>query len=449
MNYKTKILQLTATLLLGIFMISCDSMLDVDPQQSIGDDVALSTPGNVQAALVGAYSSHRTNSQYGGRYMLLPDLLAYDEDITWTGTFFQPREVFDKEISRDNSFTQSVWTGSYNTINRANNVLTALDVLDAQDRVRVEAEARFLRGAAHFEMVRVFGKAYNDGDPSQNPGVPIITSATRGIDADSEVPRSNVAQVYEQAISDLSFAKNNLPPSNGVFANSYVASAMLARIHLMRGEYEAAAAEASRVIESGNYNLMSTVEGVFNNDGNVSETVYGLVVSIQDGSNELNLYYASSNFNGRGDIDIEDAHLARYEDGDARAELFYNGGGARRSMKWQTFTNIPAIRLAEMYLTRAEANFRTGGSVGAAPLSDVNAIRERAELAPLDDVSLASILNERELELAFEGHRLHDIKRTEGSVGDIPFNANRLVYPVPQRELEVNPNLVQNPGYGQ
>ncbi|MCC5933885.1 MAG: RagB/SusD family nutrient uptake outer membrane protein [Candidatus Cyclonatronum sp.] len=448
-NTKFSILTL-AVLLAGFLMISCDSLLDVDPQQSIDESDALSTPGNVQAALVGAYSQHRTGSQYGGRYMMLPDLLADAGDIAWTGTFFQPREVFDKVISADNSYTQSVWVGSYNTINRVNNVLSALDILDEQDRVRVEAESRFLRAAAHFELVRVFAKAYNDGNPTQNPGVPIVLTPTRGIDESSFLPRATVEEVYQAVIADLTFAKNNLPEANGVFANTFVASAFLARVHFMRGEYAQAATEATRVIGSGRYSLMPTFAGAFNNDGNVAETVYGMVVTPQDGTNELNLFYASSDFNGRGDIDILDQHLARYEAGDARADFFYTGGGARRSAKWQTFTNIPVIRLAELYLTRAESNLRAGTATGDSPASDLNAIRTRAGLAPLAaaDVTVDAVLAERRVELAFEGHLLHDLKRTGRSIGDIPFNAAQLVYPIPQREMEVNPNLVQNPGYG-
>lgn len=439
-----------AVLLAGFLTLSCDSLLDVDPQQSIDESDALSTPGNVQAALVGAYSNHRAASQYGGRYMMLPDLLADDGDVAWTGTFFQPREVFDKVISTDNSYTQSVWVGSYNTINRANNVLSALDVLDEQDRVRVEAEARFLRAAAHFELVRVFARAYNDGNPTQNPGVPIVLTPTRGIDDSSLLPRATVEEVYQAVLADFTFAKDNLPEANGVFANTFVASAMLSRVHLMRGEYAQSAAEATRVINSGRFSLMSTFAGAFNNEGNVAETVYGLVVTPQDGANELNLFYASSDFNGRGDIDILNQHMARYEEGDARAAFFYTGGGARRTAKWQTFTNIPAIRLAELYLTRAEANLRVGTSTGDTPANDLNRIRERAGLSPLSvsDVTVDVILAERRIELAFEGHLLHDLKRTGRSVGAIPFNANQLVYPIPQRELEVNPNLAQNPGYG-
>lgn len=450
MTFK-KIAAITSILLLlALIFASCNSLLDTDPQQSVGEDEALNTPGNVQAALVGAYSQHRSVTQYGGRYQLLTDLLATDGDMTWTGTFFPPREIFDKNIPRDNSYTQSVWTGSYVTINRVNNVLSALEVLDEAQAQRTEAEARFLRGAAFFELVRVFGKAYNDGDPNVNPGVPIVLEPTRGIDEDDARPRASVEEVYAQAIADLTHARDNLPESNGIFADTFAASALLSRVYLMQAEYEASATEANRVIESGNYSLAGSFEDAFNNESAPAEYVYAVVNTSQDNANDLNLFYASTAFDGRGDVDIEDLHLDRYEDGDTRADFFYEGGGALRTAKWQNLTaDIPVVRLAELHLNRAEANFKTGSTLGATPLEDINAIRARAGLDALDELTLDDILNERRLELSFEGHLLFDLKRTEQNItDDLPFDADALVYPIPQREMEVNPNLVQNPGYG-
>jgi starch-binding outer membrane protein, SusD/RagB family len=100
-----------------------------------------------------------------------------------------------------------------------------------------------------------------------------------------------------------------------------------------------------------------------------------------------------------------------------------------------------------MYLTRAEANFRSGTSVGASPLQDVNTIRNRVGLAPLSVVTLDDILRERSLELAFEGHSLIESKRLKKSVGSLPWNSPKLIMPIPQREMDVNKNLVQNEGY--
>ena len=101
-----------------------------------------------------------------------------------------------------------------------------------------------------------------------------------------------------------------------------------------------------------------------------------------------------------------------------------------------------------MYLTRAEANFRLGTSTGDTPLNDVNRIRNRAGLTSLTTVTLAGILTQRKLELAFEGEALFEAKRLMQSVtGSLNYNAPALVLPIPQREIDTNKALIQNEGY--
>ena len=142
------------------------------------------------------------------------------------------------------------------------------------------------------------------------------------------------------------------------------------------------------------------------------------------------------------------AHIALYETGDVRKSFFQVISGNNYTKKHlDTYGDVPVIRLAEMYLTRAESNFRLGTTVGATPLADVNAIRTRAGLAGLGAVTLDAITKERFLELAFEGQYLTDAKRLQKSVGTLAWNAPALVLPIPQREIDVNKKLVQNTGY--
>jgi len=107
------------------------------------------------------------------------------------------------------------------------------------------------------------------------------------------------------------------------------------------------------------------------------------------------------------------------------------------------------IRLAEMYLIRAEANFRLNTVVGDTPLNDINRIRNRSGLTSLTaaQLDLNAILKERKLELSFEGHTIHDVKRIQASVGALAWNSPKLVFPIPERETIVNSNLSQNEGY--
>jgi len=108
---------------------------------------------------------------------------------------------------------------------------------------------------------------------------------------------------------------------------------------------------------------------------------------------------------------------------------------------------VKVLRLAEMYLTRAECNLRAGTSVGDAPLNDINRIRIRAGIPSLSSVILLDVLDERRLELALEGQWLSDAKRTQSTISGMPWNAPQLVFPIPQRERIENPNLLQNEGY--
>lgn len=168
-------------------------------------------------------------------------------------------------------------------------------------------------------------------------------------------------------------------------------------------------------------------------------------VSNQDGDNELVTFYSIPEYGGRdGDIEVEPSHLALYDPTDARYLAHYEGNGATRTAKWRDqYKNIPVIRLAEMYLIRAECDVRAGNSAD----DDYNATHTRAGLAPKTGVTLDDVLLERRLELAHEGHRIHDIKRLKGTVDGLNYDDPKLVFPIPAREIEANPKLSQNDGY--
>lgn len=456
--------------LLLLTTTACDSQLQLEPRQSISEDAALSSPDNVETVLVGGYELAGDYDLYGGQYAMLADLAASAEvggDITWTGTFEEPRQVWTKTILVSNGFIADQWLDSYELINVSNNVLAGADLIEdqpLQDQIR--GEALFLRAAAHFELVRAYAQPYNAGNPSSLTGVPIITEPTRGIEEETNVPRASVQAVYDQVISDLTTARDLLPEDNSrgataLYANTYAASAMLARVYLNQGDYANARDAANRVIENGPYQLavdengLYDLDAVFENLGDSfsSEVIYGIRFSSQDNAdNSLQIFYGSEDLNGRGDITVNDLHVERYEDDDVRGAYFFvDSDEVRRTLKWQNEnTNTPVLRLGEMYLTRAEANLREGTSVGATPLEDYNAIHTRAGLAEATSVTVDEILAERRLELAFEGQLLHDLRRTQRDVAGFAFNANELVYPIPQREIDTNtnPDFTQNPGYG-
>jgi hypothetical protein len=210
--------------------------------------------------------------------------------------------------------------------------------------------------------------------------------------------------------------------------------------------------EANRVIENSGAELTGRYSQAFNNNAASSEDVLVLPVTAQDGANDLHSFWSIRAFGARdGDVEINQDHLDLYESADDRLALFYDdGGGYFYSGKWLLqYKYIPLIRLSEMYLTRAECNFRLNTSVGNTAANDMVAIRVRAGLSFAPPLSLANILLERRLELAHEGHKIHDVKRLRQSVDGFAYNANQLVLPIPLREINaVGPTiLIQNPGY--
>ncbi|WP_247233861.1 RagB/SusD family nutrient uptake outer membrane protein [Telluribacter sp. SYSU D00476] len=452
MNYRFKRI-LPLSLATVMLLTACDSQLDLKPVDTIDASAAVSTSGDVEGLLVGAYDSMSDIDLYGGNLLRNAELLGDNGEIFWDGTFVEPDEIFRKAVLVNNASLANTWLDAYRTINIANTVLANLEVVTEANRARVEGEAKFVRGAMYFELVRNFAKAWTDGNPANNAGVPLVLTPTSEINNDSRVSRATVAAVYTQVISDLTDAESKLPATNGIFATKWAAAGMLSRVYMMQERYADAANAATRVIDSGRFSLVPSEE-VFDLRTNQSgittpEDIFSIHITDQDGINELNTFFGGTSFGGRGDILIEDAHIEMYEPGDKRAELFYEDNGLYTVKFRNQYGNVKIMRLAEMYLTRAEANFRNNSAIGATPAEDINRIRTRAGLAPIAATSLtiADIMKERRLELAFEGHLIHDIKRTRGTVGSLPYTSPKLIFPIPRREIDANPNLTQNEGY--
>jgi len=443
-----------------LLVISCKKPLDLSPVDSIEQDQALLTSKDVEVALIGAYADLGRTDFYGGRPFIMADFLANTNAIEWTGTYEELTQTITKSILKTNGFVSNVWRDGYRAINDVNNVLGAIGKVDEAKKARISGEAKFIRGAAYFDLVRLFGKAYNDGSPTTNLGVPIILTPTSSISEENHVSRATVAAVYEQAIKDLTEAETELPGTNGFFATKSSAAGMLARVYLQMGNYAAAANAANRVINSGNYSLRNNFSQAFptvQEEGspaqpgsNTAEDVFAIQVTNLTGFNGFNEFYGSATYGGRGDAVILETWIAaNYTADDDRGAFFYDDGDLFTSKFANQYGNVPIIRLAEMYLIRAECNQRLTPAApigGKTPLEDLSVIRSRAGLTTTS-ATLAAILNERKLELAFEGFALHDAKRTQTNIGNIAWNANNLVFPIPQREIDANKNLVQNAGY--
>jgi hypothetical protein len=457
-------------------LFACDDKLDMKPQQSIDASTALDTPENIKTTLVGAYMQARNANIFGSQFNEFSELLAATTDLSFIGTYEQPREIIQKEITVTDSYVEYCWIDAYGLINICNTLLdeNTLSVLKTtEDRDLVEGEAKFLRGWVIFEMTRLFGLPYEPGVENSQPGIPIVLTPTKDVADAVEVARNTVEECYDQAIADLISARDLLPEENGVFATKYSASAVLARLYLQQSNFEGAATEANSVIESGLFSLTGRPLEPFNIKGTSPEVIFALQNNVASNTAWLTVMYASLNGMGRGDYDIQPGFLAKFDQADLRGmlqtnteptftiaditEMYYigvgtllNNGGINTSKWGDYYANIPLIRLAEMYLIRAESNFEKGGTPTGpnTPTDDINLIRARS-FAPVltGEVTQEQIRNERYFELCWEGHRLHDLKRWHSDIGSLHYDAGNLILPIPFREMEVNKLLVQNPWY--
>jgi len=434
--------------LIVVSVSSCEDLLQLEPAQSLSNETALDNDQGVKQALIGAYDNMSQTSLLGGELMRNAELYGGAGEILWVGTYTAPREIFNRDILALNGDVLDFWTDAYEVINSCNNVINAIDIVLPADQARVKGEALALRAWAHFELTRMFGQQYEAGLDNTQLAVPLILIPTLNFGDNVDVARNTVEECYAQVIADLTEAESLLPEKNDEFINKYVAAALLARVYLQKADYAAARDAANRVIGSNDFQLNDTFAETFANDDATNEDVFSVENSELDNSNVMATYFAINDFGGRADIEIEPEHLALYDDADARKAMFLVDGDATYTTKFNNeFGNVSIIRIAEMYLIRAECNERLGTAIGASPVDDYNKTHERAGLPAAVTVTLDAILLERRLELAFEGFKVHDIKRLKLTVGPMNYNDPKMIYPVPISEIEINPSLIQNEGY--
>jgi hypothetical protein len=454
---------IAAFILTAVF--SCNKKLDVLPQNNVTD---IQTGDDVVALLKGEYSLMQSASAFGEQYILISDLLANKNQVLFVGSFTDYKDILNKRQTKENAIATSIWENSYLLIENSNIVLDKISLVDEDEQATVAAEAKFMRGVAYYELVNYFAQPYSAANTSSNPGVPLVLEPTYLYDSVKNKPaRASVEDVYKQIISDLTDAVKDLPATaENARATSYAAEAFLARVYMNMADYTNAATMANDVINSGNYTLTSTFNQAFNNPSNSTEDIFGIQQTAQSNAGTTNngivtfYRYAydgdGNNQGGRGDAQMDPAYLNIFDDpNDFRASFNAPGYSTNftdglYTLKWLTFYRvIPVVRLAEMYLTRGEANLRKGGVPigGVTPEQDINTVRERAGASHLSDVTGNDFVNERFRELAFEGDRLWTLKRLKLKVGSYDFDAPELVLPIPQREIDVNSNLTQNEGY--
>jgi starch-binding outer membrane protein, SusD/RagB family len=467
---KYKILLMGA--MAGLIMMSCADKLDIDPRQSISDNIALADYSGVQNALIGAWDALQHPNFLGSNYIINSECMA--GNIFWGGSFVNFRDIAEKMILPDNASTQPYWMQGYQAIDRANKIIdvvranTITEGVFLQNRDRILGNALVIRAISHFEMVRVYGQPPGYTSDNSHPGIPIVTKGTY-LPSDAEkVSRATVAQVYAQIIEDLEEAINLLPASAlKPFPTIITAKAIMARVYLECRNWEKAAELALEVIESDAYTL-NDHPATFYRSSYTSESILEIAHTLSDNPRNTRADLANYwSIEERKDITIPPRVIEMYEDNDLRSELFMvevqDTVTTWFSVRYMhQADNLPYLRYAEILLIRAEAlAMLNPGQVPQEAVYLLGKIRERAQashtIPETADELFEAIMLEREKELMHEGSFLFDLKRwrrDDVRFSRAPRNNNfiawddpRMIYPIPQREMDVNPNLDQNPGY--
>ncbi|MAW96514.1 MULTISPECIES: RagB/SusD family nutrient uptake outer membrane protein [unclassified Leeuwenhoekiella] len=451
----TKLYNYYILLIIALGLTSCDDNLEINPRQDIDGSQVFTSEQNIDALLLGIYQDSGQDLSYGGDIQITNDLIGTSDQVSWFGTFVQPRQFIQKNILVDNSFVRDTWANNYESINQSNLIIDNLDIVTSSDakRDQVEGEAKYLRALNYFGLITLWALPYEAGTVNSQPGVPLRLTGYEDYSQPLPAERASVEDIYAQILVDLQDAYDKLPADNGIFASKYAAQALRARVYLQMQDYAAARDSANDVIANSGASLTPTFAGAFNNDANSSEDLFAFQVTNQTGDNDFITFYASEGNGGRGgDIALNPAYFALFPDpDDVRANFTYIGdfGDDLTAKYTNQFANVVVSRLAEMYLIRAEGNIIENTAVGATPVDDINELRDRANADPVaGPLTQDDILLERQLELAFEGFLLQDLKRTKSDVDGLPYDDPSLVLPIPQNEMDTNNLIEQNPGYG-
>jgi hypothetical protein len=433
-------------------------MLDFEPGDQILADQALETPDDLQRLLNSCYDV-MANTYYGA-FQNLGELLGANLSAPRTNNDYT--EVYNRSTIFFNGTVGGLYGQPYISIFRANTLLESFDYVEGlsdSDRIRIEAEARFIRAVGHFDLVNLFAQPY--GYTEDNSQLGIVIKVTTANDLP---PRSTVAQVYDLILSDLNFAKDNLPEQNGIYATKYAAQAMLARVYFQMNDFENAASASEAVISEGPF-VLDSLNARWS-DIISTENIFTLVVLSTDNRNSplINNYrsdnndipelYANRNY-------VESLYGPVLPTSDGRSQWFTLMSPTSPNYYYNiskfnnNYFNIPYLYLTEILLIHAESLGELGMNLPIA-VNDINLVRQRAGISLLNENSTAeTIINaarvERAKEYIGEGRYVFDLKR-RGALGediiirDAPWDCNGEVLQFPISENIAN--FVMNPTGG-
>ena len=463
------IFKLRGKMLMNVLIVAviCTATLsgcikDVTPSDSITTETLTSTTEGLTNAVNGAYALFKDHVEFNGlsddnnmylrQFFQLSDFASDDivcAQVTEDPLFYS----FSLDHSPTQTNTRYFWYISYKIINDCNTVIAAVDSSTTDPtRKQLLGECYFLRAFAHFNLVRLFARPYTQDKTA--PGIILRTSTSDP----EQKERSTVEEVYQQVIADAAKSADLMNQSRGVeYASKEAAWALLSRVYLYMDDDKNAVDFSTKVISAGKFTLATAdaFKSLFANAMSSSETIFciaftanedygkfGSIASMiySDGNSGWGEEYASSSLRDLMSAHPEDVrwnYIVPLPDGNGGiakkngietyyiSKFSYQGGSP-------TLSSPIMFRLAEMYLNRAEANAKSGDTKAA--LDDVDMIRKNRGLAtslyngkvPSGSTALQVVLNERRIELAFEGQRTYDVYRNK-----LPMNRTYWGYHLP------------------
>lgn len=465
-----------ALFIVSSFLVSCDQELELTPFNALETEVALQRPSDFTNAIRGTYAAMQGGSYYGGLYISTPDVLADNLIICSEGRNSQ-QSLHYWNYSGNNTWG-GIWSQGYTAIYRANSILENLENLEEGDfKNNIEGEALALRALAHFDMARVYTKFPQDG--SGDLGIPYVTST----DVTLQPSRPSVQQTYDNIIADMTRAAGLINDTNGDGRLGLDAlNGLLSRLHLYLEDYDGVISAATGALRgTPSVGSIDIFPGIW-----LDATDEGVAFKIRHTEADnisIGVQYSQTGSTGvRSEYVVDYAFYQLYGDNDVRKTTYFStsefaGKNFNHIAKYfgretgsLNVVDTKVLRWAEVYLNRAEAYAAKG--MDAEALADLDAVRSQryTDFVAGSETGQAlkdAIQLERRKELAFEGHRFFDLKRqglpiTRSTFGDeadgtglalpaealtMPAGDSRFQLPLPQAELNANPNMEQNPGY--
>lgn len=438
---------------------SCEDFVEVDPPNNqLTGEVIFEDVATVDAAVAHIYSQLRDNVLTTASTLGLPYLLGhYADELTLYSNFAMDVQLFfENNLVASNNSVLNIWNTSYNLIYATNSIIEGVQnssSLTDDEKNQFLGEAHFLRAFIHFHLTNLYGE------------IPYIE--TTDYIQNNQVSKLSEDVVYQKISTDLILSKSLLSMDyigdSKVRPNKWVATALLARVYLYEQNWELALNQATEIISDGGYILNTDINQVFLK--NSTETLWQYS-SGKAGSNTIDAFTYIFTSGPPPNSALSSYLVNSFEMGDTRftnwvglvsdgTDTWYYPFKYKLNSNTGTTQECSIVfRLAEIYLIAAEANAQLGNT--SAALSQLNVIRERANLAPITESGtlVDTILQERRIEFFTEqAHRFFDLKRTGKANIELPlvknnWNDTDILLPLPQKELTLNPNIQpQNDGY--